>query len=64
MAAIERIRDFGTRKIYRTGNVNVIALPSGLAEEDIDFPYDHGEVRVEFREPECELVLVPKGDSR
>lgn len=60
-----RIRDFGTRRIQNLGDRETdtrgITLPLDL--RDTEFPIDIGrEVGIELREPEGEVVLVPKGE--
>lgn len=57
-----RIRDYGTRIVQAQAKdrpTRKITLPLGL--DATDFPIDVGaELRVELREPENELVLVPE----
>lgn len=61
----QRIREYRSRTIFKRGDSHAITIPKELDNPDIDFPYELGaELRVELREPEGVLVLVPKGDPR
>lgn len=59
----ERTRRFRDGRIYKNGEALVVTIPKQLESDDLPFPYEKGsELIIELREPENELVIIPKGE--